>query len=294
MKMASRMVRYFGVTAGFATVLTYIAMRKRQESNLHLLSAQTQEADQIQSQKAPSWRNTDSEFHQFGSNLKYTKAIDAAEELTTHCMLKYGAPGCVVAVSVDGRMVWARGFGLSDVENNVPCSAQTVMRIASISKSLTSVAVAKLWEEGLLDLDRSIREYAPSFPTKTFEGKPVEITTRQLLTHTGCIRHYKKTEEKQQKQEKGDGDVRFPEFHSTKSYKSVLEALELFKDDELECKPGEKFLYTTHGWTLISAVIEGASGKKYLDYMKESVFEPLGMRSVQPEYHANLIQRRAK
>ncbi|GBO02177.1 Serine beta-lactamase-like protein LACTB, mitochondrial, partial [Araneus ventricosus] len=64
------------------------------------------------------------------------------------------------------------GFGYADVENRVMCSSDTVMRIASISKSITMAAVAKLWEQGKLDVDKPVQEYVPSFPQKFYGGKP--------------------------------------------------------------------------------------------------------------------------
>lgn len=67
------------------------------------------------------------------------------------------------------------GLGFADIENRVLCSPDTVMRIASISKSITMTAVAKLWEQGKLDLDKPVQEYVPSFPQKYFNGKPVSL-----------------------------------------------------------------------------------------------------------------------
>jgi CubicO group peptidase (beta-lactamase class C family) len=65
------------------------------------------------------------------------------------------------------------GLGLADVENHVPCHPYTVMRIASISKSMTMAVVARLWEEGKLDLDKPVQHYVPSFPKKTFNQQEV-------------------------------------------------------------------------------------------------------------------------
>ena len=107
-------------------------------------------------------------------------------------MLEQSIPGAVLAVSKDGKLVCSVGLGYSDVENGVPCSPLTVMRVASISKAMSAVALMQLWEKGKVDLDAPIQKYVPYFPEKEFEGKPVTITTRQLLTHTAGIRHYDK------------------------------------------------------------------------------------------------------
>lgn len=80
------------------------------------------------------------------------------------------------------------GLGYSDVENRLLCSSDTVLRIASISKSITMTAVAKLWEEGKIDLDKPIQDYVPYFPSKDFEGKPVIITLYALhFVYFVCI-----------------------------------------------------------------------------------------------------------
>ena len=107
-------------------------------------------------------------------------------------MIEQGIPGAVVAVSKNGELVWSEGIGYSDVENEVQCTPETVMRIASISKPLTAVALLQLWEKGLVDLDSPIQNYVPKFPKKKYDDKEVKTTTRQLLSHLGGIRHYEK------------------------------------------------------------------------------------------------------
>ena len=122
----------------------------------------------------------------------YLEAIAQSRKLICRSMIEQGIPGAVVCVTVDGNKVWSEGIGYADIENDVTCSSQTVMRIASISKCLTAVAVMQLWEDGLLDLDAPVQSYVPLFPYKTFDGKEVKITCRKLLCHTAGVRHYKK------------------------------------------------------------------------------------------------------
>ena len=120
------------------------------------------------------------------------RATERSRTLVTRAMLEQGIPGAVVAVAKNGKVVWSEGLGYADIENDVHCSPNTVMRIASISKPLTAVALFQLWQKGLVDLDAPIQEYVPTFPHKKFEGKPVSITTRLLLSHLAGIRHYDK------------------------------------------------------------------------------------------------------
>lgn len=138
-----------------------------------------------------------------------------------------GAPGIVVGVSVDGKEVWSEGLGYADVENRVPCKPETVMRIASISKSLTMVAIAKLWEAGKLDLDIPVQHYVPEFPEKEYEGEKVSVTTRLLISHLRGIRHYEK-DMKKVKEEK-----------AYKALKMMKEMMESDQEKELKEKGGK-------------------------------------------------------
>ena len=198
-------------------------------------------------------------------------------------MLKYGVPGAVVAVAVDGKIVWSEGTGLADVENNVPCTEDTLMRIASISKSLTAVAVAKAWQQGKVDLDAPVQKYVPTFPEKSVGGVPVTITLRHLLSHMAGIRHYG-----------SDSEFDNKEYYVKKHYKAVTDSLKLFSDDQLLSAPGTSFHYSTHGWTLISAALEATMDRPFLQLMKEEVLQPLGMSSTTAELHQPLLLNRGR
>ncbi|KAM9754301.1 serine beta-lactamase-like protein LACTB, mitochondrial isoform 2-T2 [Menidia menidia] len=126
----------------------------------------------------------------------YCAAIKVSRDLLERIKAEVGAPGLVVGVSVDGAQVWCEGIGYADLENRVPCTSATVMRIASISKPLTSAAAARLYEEGKLDLDAPVQKYVPDFPQKQFDGQDVTITPRMILSHLSGIRHYEKDAKK--------------------------------------------------------------------------------------------------
>jgi serine beta-lactamase-like protein LACTB, mitochondrial len=179
-------------------------------------------------------------------------------------------PGLQVAVGVDGRLVWSEGFGYADVARHIPVTAETQFRIGSVSKPLTAVAVALLYEQGKLDLDAPVQRYVPSFPDK---GYP--ITTRQVAGHLAGICHY-----------------RGAEFLANRHYTSVLDGLAIFEHDSLLFPPGTRFSYSTYGWTLVSAVVEGAAGQDFLSYMSRSVFRPLGLTHTAPDRVDSLIPHR--
>ena len=168
-------------------------------------------------------------------------------------------------MAVNGKTVWQHGFGYSDLENHMLTGTGCVMRIASISKTITMAVLARLWQEGRLDLDKSIQEYVPDFPRKVVEGQEVEITVRQLCCHMSGVRHYTK------KGEKDEDEFSLKEYFLKETFKSLDESIALFKDDELLCAPGSEYHYTTHGFTLLAKVIENVVGEfKYQEYLEEN------------------------
>ncbi len=188
------------------------------------------------------------------------------------------APGIAVAVVENGEYEWSQGFGFADLENNVPASEHTLFRLGSISKPLTATAALQLWERGKLDLDAPVQKYCPAFPQK-----PWPISTRQVLGHLGGIRHYK------------SGSQDDPEIGNTKHFDDPIQAgLNFFKDDPLVAQPGTSFHYSTQGYTLVGCVIEGASGAKYVDFMRENIFGPAKMEQTQADNRFAIIPYRTR
>ncbi|XP_054307079.1 serine beta-lactamase-like protein LACTB, mitochondrial isoform X4 [Pongo pygmaeus] len=180
----------------------------------------------------------------------FARAIESSRDLLHRIKDEVGAPGIVIGVSVDGKEVWSEGLGYADVENRVPCKPETVMRIASISKSLTMVALAKLWEAGKLDLDIPVQHYVPEFPEKEYEGEKVSVTTRLLISHLSGIRHYEK-DIKKVKEEKAykalkmmKENVAFEQEKEGKSNeKNDFTKFKTEQENEAKCrnsKPGKK------------------------------------------------------
>jgi len=229
-------------------------------------------------------------------------AIKKAEELCKKIKEESGSPGLVAGVSVDGTNVLNIGLGYADIENNLMCNSTSVMRIASISKSLTMVGVAKLLQENKLSLDKPIQEYVSQYPEKYWEGEKTDITMRQLVSHLSGIRHYSKkpvvlpktnNEPNGTAEEKVSQEFNKEEYYIRDYYNHVRDSLLLFQDDELFFKPGSSFLYTTHGWTLISAVVEEVATKPFPKYMK-SIFHELGLRNTYLDENKPIIYNRAK
>jgi CubicO group peptidase (beta-lactamase class C family) len=191
---------------------------------------------------------------------------------TTH------VPGVALAVVENGEYEWAGGFGLADMEDNAPPSEHTLFRLASISKSLTATAAMQLWERGQLDLDAPVQKYCPAFPQK-----PWPITTRQVMGHLAGIRHYK------------SGSQEDIEVGNTKHFENPIQAgLDFFKNDALLSEPGKQFHYSTQGYTLVGCVIEGASGGKYVDFMRLNVFLLAGMEHTQVDDRFAIVPYRTR
>jgi len=181
-------------------------------------------------------------------------------------------PGVQVAVAINGTLVWSEGFGYADAARRRPVTRATQFRIGSVSKPLTAATVALLYEQGKLDLDAPVQRYVPTFPDK---GYP--ITTRQLAGHLAGIRHY-----------------RDREFFQTRHFATVRDGLAIFQDDSLLFPPGTRFSYSSYGWNLVSAVVEGAAGQDFLSYISARVFRPLGLTHTAPDRSDSLIPERTQ
>lgn len=195
-----------------------------------------------------------------------------AHRAITAAMAGQNIPGLSVAVATGGTVRWSAGYGWADVENHVPARAETVYRWASVSKPVTAVAVMQLAERGKLDLDAPVQTYVPTFPEK-----PWPVTIRQLLGHLGGVRHYR-------------GD----EIGNTRHYDNFRDAFGVFQDDPLVCEPGTKHVYSTYGYTLLGAAVEGASGQPFMDYVRANIFRPSGMTGAREADLEALIPHRAR
>ena len=198
--------------------------------------------------------------------------LQAVEAAISATMSAQRIPGLSVAVVTHGELRWSSCYGQSDVENAVPATAETVYRLASVSKPITAVAAMQLAEQGRLDLDAPVQKYVPTFPQK-----PWPVTTRALLGHLAGIRHY------------AEG-----ELESTRHYNTLAEGLELFQNDPLVQEPGTKYLYSTYGFTLVGAVVEAVAGTPFAEQVKKAVFEPAGMAGARVDDVFEIIPHRAQ
>lgn len=151
---------------------------------------------------------------------------------------------------------WKAAYGDARLLPKIPATSETTYRLGSVTKTFTAMAVMQLVEEGRIDLDAEVQRYVPTFPKK-----PWPLTVRQLLSHLGGIYHYRDQAK---------------ESH-LKTHHSTAQALAIFRDWPLASEPGTHFLYTSYGYNLLGAVVEGAAGQSYGGYLAQHVFTPLGM-----------------
>lgn len=197
--------------------------------------------------------------------------VKAIEARVSEAMSRQRIPGMSVAVAVENELKYANGFGLADVENNVPARADSLYRTASIAKPMTAAVVMQLSEQGKLDLDAPVWKYCREFPEK-----PWPVTSRQLLGHLGGVRHYNHPSETVE----------------TEQFFGVRPALAIFADDPLLHEPGTKYHYTTYGYNVVGAVAECVAEKEFCELLRERVLEPAGMKDTRADDQRAVIAGR--
>jgi D-alanyl-D-alanine carboxypeptidase len=170
---------------------------------------------------------------------------------------KADQPGATIIVTRDGKTILRKAYGMANIEQKQAMQPDTVLRLGSITKQFTAVAILMLAEQGKLSLDDDIQRHLPSFPTEG--GK---VTIAQLLNHTSGIHNFTST--------MGYGMLMGRDY-------TVAGMIDRFKDDPRDFKPGQDWKYSNSGYFLLGAIIEKASGMAYADFLAENIFKPLGM-----------------
>ncbi|MEW6746019.1 MAG: serine hydrolase domain-containing protein [Planctomycetota bacterium] len=201
--------------------------------------------------------------------------VRAIDDLAERERIEQKIPGLSVAVVRGEETLLAKGFGLADVELEVPATAATVYRIGSVTKQFTAAAILQLREDGKLELEDPITSYLTGLPERT-----QDVTIRHLLNHTSGIPSYT---------DLGDEWAVKRRLDLTHD-----ELIALFKERPFNFAPGEKQLYNNSGYYLLGVIIEKVSGKSYAEYLRENIFEPLGMKSTCYGSEAVIIRNRAQ
>jgi CubicO group peptidase (beta-lactamase class C family) len=181
-------------------------------------------------------------------------------------------PAIIVAAGMMDHIVYSKAFGTADLENAVPATTETLSRTGSIAKPISAATAMTLVDSGKLDLDAPVQKYCAPFPPKQWP-----ITTRELLSHTSGIRHYK------------EGEI-----ESTRHYQWMADGFAIFANDPLLFEPGMAFSYSTYGYTVVGCVIEGASGQRFADYVADHVLKPAGMTNSFVDDVFEIVPHRAR
>ncbi len=171
---------------------------------------------------------------------------------------EYPAPGIQFSLSKQGYNIYSKGHGYRSIKDSSEVIPQTQFRIASVSKTMTAYALYQMngLDSGLVDA--GIGQFISGLPDPYST-----ITARQLANHTAGVPDYK--------------EVSLDEIHQQKFYPSLHEALELFIDRPLEFAPGQDYLYSSYGYTLLGASLEKISGLTYLELMDSLLWQPQKM-----------------
>lgn len=170
------------------------------------------------------------------------------------------SPGCAVGVGVDGKVVLERGYGMANLEHDVPNAADTIFEAGSVSKQFTAAAVLLLARDGKLSLDDPVRKYVPEL-----SDYGVPLTIRHMLTHTSGLRDW--------------GEVAsiagWPRGRRVHTHAHVLDIVS--RQKALNFTPGTKWSYSNTGYNLSAIIVARVSGQSFADFSRERIFKPLGM-----------------
>ncbi|GAA3604810.1 hypothetical protein GCM10022396_22530 [Flavivirga amylovorans] len=200
--------------------------------------------------------------------------VEQIDKLIT-AYTEYGKFNGSVLVSDHGKVIYKKGFGMANMEWDIPNQTNTKHRLGSITKQFTAMLILQLAADGKLDLQAPITKYLPDYPKETGD----KITTHHLLTHTSGIPNY----------------TAFPKFFQEESRNSYTpdEFVKKFADKALEFTPGEKFNYSNSGYFLLGVLVEKLSGKTYEQMLHDKIFTPLSMNESGYDNHGEILKNRA-
>jgi CubicO group peptidase (beta-lactamase class C family) len=207
-----------------------------------------------------------------GNQQKLEAAVDEVfQDLTAA-----GSPGCALGVYRGGQIIYEKGYGLANIEENVPISPKSVFDIGSTSKQFTATSILLLEKAGKLSIDDDVHKYIPELPDY---GK--KITILNLLNHTSGLRDYLTL-----------FDIAGVHIDSVTTDEDALALI--VRQKGLNFAPGSEYLYSNTGFFLLSVIVERVSGKTLKEFAAENIFSPLQMTHTQyRDHHRALVPERA-
>ena len=213
---------------------------------------------------------------ELGQRPEVTEAL-AVLDMWIKQQVDYRAvPGLSIAIVFDQQIVWAKGYGYSDLGRKIPATPATVYRIGSVTKLFTSTAILQLRDQGKLRLDDPVSLHLPWFRIRNPFPDTPEITIRQLLTHTSGLPR----------------EADFPYW--TDHVFPTREQLDReVPDQELINAPATTYHYSNLGMALLGEIVTEVSGRPWADYVQAQILDPLGMLSSSGAPGEELMRRRA-
>jgi len=169
------------------------------------------------------------------------------------------SPGCIVGVTRAGKIVFEKGYGMADLERDVPITPASIFHVASISKQFTAMSILLLEQQGKLSIDDDVRKYIPELPDY---GK--RITLRHLLQHTSGIRDQWTL-------------LRLAGWRDDDLITEDDVMWAVTRQRALNFDPGAEYLYSNSGFTLLAVIVKRVSGRSLREFADEKIFKPLGM-----------------
>jgi serine beta-lactamase-like protein LACTB len=211
---------------------------------------------------------------------RWRPAADDARTTLEAARARHGLPALSVAVIIKGRLAYAAASGWADIERGTPANLATRYRIGSTSKAVTATALARLVDRGRMRLDAPISTWRADLPNPAWNA----LTPRQLASHTAGIVDYDQNR---------DLLGLFHSVRERKQFESVGAALSVFDGNGLKYAPGTDFRYTSFDVVLLSAAIESAAGKPFLEVLEEEIARPLGNVNLSADYQDRPVGDRA-
>jgi CubicO group peptidase (beta-lactamase class C family) len=203
--------------------------------------------------------------------------ITAIDHYVDAEMRRERVPGIAVGIYNRGQILLAKGYGLADIELNVPVKAETVFQSGSVGKQFAAAAIMMLVEEGKIGLDDSITKYFPNAPQS---WQPIRV--KNLLSHTSGLSEY----------ESNDRTGPAGPFYLRMDY-TEDEMVNKIEALPIEFKPGDKWDYRNTNYVLLGVIIHKVTGTFYADYLQQRVFGPLGMSSTRLISESDIIPNRS-
>lgn len=183
---------------------------------------------------------------------------------------KPNSPGGAVGIIKDGELIFAKGYGMANLDYNIPNRSETVFKIASTSKQFTAASIILLSQKGKLSLEDKLSKFYPDFPAYADT-----ITIQHLLNHTSGIRDYIIL-------------ARISGLGPNDNYTDKTVGKLLMSQEELNFNPGEEFVYSNSGYWLLGQIVEKVSGESLAVFAKKNIFEPLKMKN--SRFHDNFVE----